>query len=162
MMVADDAYAGSETYYRLERVVKRFFNKKYFLPAHQGRACEHILAKTLVKPGDVIPMNYHFTTTKTHITLCGGRVEEIFTDEFINSDEVQKALLDISKGVDGATEKLKVLATAQEIKIKAGVEVDNTTIDNLWTEIANLNNQNIEIGATIDEAPALDSLVNLL
>lgn len=39
MMVADDAYAGSETFYRLEKVVKRFFNKKFFLPAHQGRAC---------------------------------------------------------------------------------------------------------------------------
>lgn len=83
MMIADDAYAGSETFYRLEKVVKRFFNKKFFLPAHQGRACEHILAKTLVKPGDVVPMNYHFTTTKTHITLCGGKVEEIFTDEAI-------------------------------------------------------------------------------
>ena len=48
MMIADDAYAGSETFYRLEKVVKRFFNKKFFLPAHQGRACEHILSKTLV------------------------------------------------------------------------------------------------------------------
>ena len=96
------------------------------------------------------------------LSLLTGYEEEIFTDEFINSDAVQKALSDISKGVDGATEKLKVLATAQEIKIKAGIEVDDTTINNLWTEIANLNNQNIEVGATIDEAPALDSLVNLL
>ena len=99
MMVADDAYAGSETFYRLEKVVKRFFNKKYFLPAHQGRACEHILAKTLVKPGDVVPMNYHFTTTKTHITLCGGKVEEIFTDEAIKitSDCPFKGNIDLVK-----------------------------------------------------------------
>ena len=39
MMIADDSYAGSETYYRLEKQAKRFFNKKYFIPAHQGRAC---------------------------------------------------------------------------------------------------------------------------
>ena len=99
MMVADDAYAGSETYFRLERVVRRFFNKKFFLPAHQGRACEHILAKTLVKPGDVVPMNYHFTTTKTHITLCGGKVEEIFTDEAIKmtSDCPFKGNIDLVK-----------------------------------------------------------------
>ena len=99
MMIADDAYAGSETFYRLEKVVKRFFNKKYFLPAHQGRACEHILSKTLVKPGDVVPMNYHFTTTKTHITLCGGRVEEIFTDEAIKmvSDCPFKGNIDLVK-----------------------------------------------------------------
>ena len=80
MMMADDSYAGSETFYRLESSISHFFGKKYFLPAHQGRACENILAKTLVKPGDVVPMNYHFTTTKTHINLCGGRVEEIFKD----------------------------------------------------------------------------------
>lgn len=83
MMIADDSYAGSETFYRLEQAVQKFFGKKYFLPAHQGRACEHILAKTLVKEGDVIPMNYHFTTTKAHITLAGGKVEEIFKDEAI-------------------------------------------------------------------------------
>ena len=74
MMIADDSYAGSETFYRLEAAVQKFFNKKLFLPAHQGRACEHILAKTLVKPGHVVPMNYHFTTTKTHIELCGLHV----------------------------------------------------------------------------------------
>ena len=83
MMIADDSYAGSETFYRLEEAVQKFFGKKYFLPAHQGRACENILAKTLVKEGDVVPMNYHFTTTKTHINLCGGRVEELFKDEAI-------------------------------------------------------------------------------
>ncbi|MBR2891981.1 MAG: tryptophanase [Bacilli bacterium] len=83
MMIADDSYAGSETFYRLEKAVQAFFGKEYFLPAHQGRACENILAKTLVKPGDVVPMNYHFTTTKTHINMCGGRVEEIFKDEAI-------------------------------------------------------------------------------
>ena len=78
MMIADDSYAGSQTFYRLEQAAQKFFGKPYFLPAHQGRACEHILAKSLVKPGDVVPMNYHFTTTKTHITMQGGRVEELF------------------------------------------------------------------------------------
>ena len=99
MMVADDAYAGSETFYKLERVCKKFFGKKYFLPAHQGRACENILAKTLVKSGDVVPMNYHFTTTKTHIQLCGGRVEEVFIDEAIKitSDCPFKGNIDLQK-----------------------------------------------------------------
>ena len=99
MMVADDSYAGSETFYRMEAAVQVFFGKKYFLPAHQGRACEHILAKTLVKENDVVPMNYHFTTTKTHIGLCGGRVEEIFKDEAINlvSDNLFKGDIDLDK-----------------------------------------------------------------
>ena len=102
MMIADDSYAGSETFYRLESIVKKFFGKKFFLPAHQGRACEHILAKTLVKPGDVVPMNYHFTTTKTHINLQGGEVVEIFKDEAIKlvSSEPFKGDIDIQKLLD--------------------------------------------------------------
>jgi tryptophanase len=99
MMIADDSYAGSETFYRLEKAVQRFFGKNYFLPAHQGRACEHILAKTLVKPGDVVPMNYHFTTTKTHINLQGGRVEELYKDEAIElvSNNPFKGDMDVVK-----------------------------------------------------------------
>ena len=99
MMVADDSYAGSETFYRLEKSVQNFFNKKYFLPAHQGRACEHILAKVFVKPGDVVPMNYHFTTTKTHIQLCGGSVVEVFNDEAIKitSSSLFKGDMDLVK-----------------------------------------------------------------
>eukprot|EP00667_Euglena_gracilis_P005531 EG_transcript_5572 len=81
MMIADDSYAGSATYTRLETKLRELFGMQYFLPAHQGRACEHILAKVFVKPGSVVPMNYHFTTTKAHITLCGGKVEEVVTDD---------------------------------------------------------------------------------
>ena len=99
MMIADDSYAGSATFYRLEEQVQKFFGKKYFIPAHQGRACEHILAKTLVSPGDVVPMNYHFTTTKTHISLCGGSVVEIFKDEAIElvSNNPFKGDIDLNK-----------------------------------------------------------------
>ena len=99
MMIADDSYAGSETYYRLEKNVQKFFGKQYFLPAHQGRACEHILAKTLVKPGHVVPMNYHFTTTKTHINMQGGRVEELYKDEAvkITSSDPFKGDMDLDK-----------------------------------------------------------------
>lgn len=99
MMIADDSYAGSETFYRMEAAVQKFFGKPYFLPAHQGRACEHILAKTLVKPGDVVPMNYHFTTTKTHISMQGGRVEELYKEEAvkITSSDPFKGDMDLVK-----------------------------------------------------------------
>jgi len=99
MMQADDSYAGSETYYRLEAVLQDIFAMKYFLPAHQGRACENIIAQTLVKPGQATIMNYHFTTTKAHITLNGGSVEEILTDEGfkIKSDVPFKGDIDIDK-----------------------------------------------------------------
>ena len=80
-MQAYDSYAGSETYNRLVKALKTVFKTEYFLPAHQGRACENIIAEAFVKPGDVVPMNFHFTTTKTHITRKGGRVEELVIEE---------------------------------------------------------------------------------
>ncbi|MDR0272983.1 MAG: tryptophanase, partial [Clostridiales bacterium] len=99
MLQADDSYAGSETYYRLESVLQDMFNMEYFLPAHQGRACEHIISRTLVKPDSTAIMNYHFTTTKAHICAMGGKVEEIIIDEGlqINSDLKFKGNLDIEK-----------------------------------------------------------------
>lgn len=81
MMVADDSYAGSETFYRLESALVELFGMEHYLPAHQGRACEHILAKVFVKRGDIVPMNYHFTTAKAHITEMGGDVLEIPVDD---------------------------------------------------------------------------------
>ncbi|MGD9873018.1 MAG: tryptophanase [Kiritimatiellia bacterium] len=99
MLVADDAYAGSQSFERLQKAVKDVFGKKYFLPAHQGRAAEHVIFQAYIKQGDVIPMNYHFTTTKAHIELPGGVIEEIFTDEAlkIKSRFPFKGNLDIGK-----------------------------------------------------------------
>jgi tyrosine phenol-lyase len=99
MMQADDAYAGSQSYVKLEASVLEVFNKKYFLPVHQGRAAENIISKVFIKPGDIIPMNYHFTTTKEHIMINGGTVEEIYFDEAlqIKTDNPFKGNLDIRK-----------------------------------------------------------------
>ncbi|MBP3353385.1 MAG: tryptophanase [Bacteroidales bacterium] len=97
MMQADDSYAGSETCNRLMKVIKEVFGTEYFLPAHQGRACENILAETFVKPGDVVPMNFHFTTTKAHITRKGGSVAELIRHEGLlpQSDNPFKGNFDI-------------------------------------------------------------------
>ena len=81
MMHADDAYAGSESFFRLETKIREIFGHHFFLPAHQGRACENILMKTYVREDSVVPMNFHFTTTKAHITINGGRVEELVCEE---------------------------------------------------------------------------------
>ncbi|MCL2528306.1 MAG: tryptophanase [Defluviitaleaceae bacterium] len=99
MLQADDSYAGSETYYRLESVLKDMFGMEHFLPAHQGRACEHIIARLLVKPESVAVMNYHFTTSKAHISAMGGLVEEIITDAGleIKSELPFKGNMDIDK-----------------------------------------------------------------
>jgi tryptophanase len=81
MMQSDDAYAGSESFYKLEESVREIFGYQYVLPCHQGRAAEHLLAKAFVKPGHIVPMNYHFTTTKAHFDLAGGKVLELYGPE---------------------------------------------------------------------------------
>ncbi|MEQ8201924.1 MAG: tryptophanase [Syntrophomonadaceae bacterium] len=99
MMVADDSYAGSETFTRLNKKIQEIFGTEYFLPTHQGRAAENILSQTFVTPGSIVPMNFHFTTTKSHIVLNGGRVEEIVIPEGleIESDYPFKGNTDIPR-----------------------------------------------------------------
>jgi tryptophanase len=99
MLHADDAYAGSQSFYRMEEAVREVFGKYYVLPVHQGRAAENIVSQAFIKKGDVIPMNYHFTTTKAHMELNGGTVLEIFTDEALKlkSSNPFKGNIDIEK-----------------------------------------------------------------
>lgn len=99
MLEADDSYAGSATFTKLEKKIEEIFGTKYFLPTHQGRACENIISQVYVTPGSIVPMNYHFTTTKAHISLNGGHVEEIFLEEALNltSDVSFKGNVDIDK-----------------------------------------------------------------
>src|SRR5512147_214237 len=99
MLRADDAYAGSQSYMRLEEAIREVFNCKYFLPVHQGRAAENIISKVFIKPGDVVPMNYHFTTTKAHIEINGGTILEIYTNEAlkVKSSHPFKGNLDVAK-----------------------------------------------------------------
>lgn len=99
MLLADDSYAGSETYFRLENKIKELFGTEFFLPTHQGRACENIISQVFVRPGTIVPMNYHFTTTKAHIEINGGSIEEIIIDEGIKvtSDFPFKGNMDVDK-----------------------------------------------------------------
>lgn len=99
MLRADDAYAGSQSFARLQAAVEEVFGTKYLLPVHQGRAAENVISKAFIKQGDVLPMNYHFTTTKAHMELNGGRLFEIYTDEAlkIKSTCPFKGNIDIDK-----------------------------------------------------------------
>lgn len=81
MMMGDEAYAGSRNYYHLEAAVREFYGYKYLIPTHQGRGAENILSKILIKPGDVIPGNMYFTTTRLHQELAGGTFADVIIDE---------------------------------------------------------------------------------
>jgi len=62
----DEAYAGSRSYYHLEDAVREVYGYPELVPTHQGRGAEHILSQVLIKPGDVVPGNMYFTTTRFH------------------------------------------------------------------------------------------------
>ena len=99
MLIADDSYAGSETFNRLTDKLTEIFHTRYFLPAHQGRAAENVLAEAFIRPGmgDIIPMNFHFTTAKAHFTRLGASVVELVIPEGIepNNDCLFKGNVDI-------------------------------------------------------------------
>ena len=98
-MQADDAYAGSQSFFRLQKAVEDVLGKKYYLPVHQGRAAENILSKAYIKSGNLIPMNYHFTTAMAHITENGGKIVELLYDEayVVNSSNPFKGNMNIEK-----------------------------------------------------------------
>jgi len=99
MMVSDDAYAGGESYYKMLDAVKDVLGFEYCVPVHQGRAAEHLLAKIFVKPGGVVPMNYHFTTTKAHFEMALGKVLEIYREDALQTESTNpfKGNLDLDK-----------------------------------------------------------------
>ena len=81
MMLGDEAYAGSRNFYHLEEAVREIYGYRYLVPTHQGRGAEHILSKIMISPGDVVPGNMYFTTTRLHQELAGGTFVDVIIDE---------------------------------------------------------------------------------
>lgn len=80
-MLGDEAYAGSKSYYKMEKAIKEFYGYEYIILTHQGRGAENILSQILIKKGDIVPGNMYFTTTRLHQELAGGKFEDIIIDE---------------------------------------------------------------------------------
>ncbi|MDR2341363.1 MAG: tryptophanase [Puniceicoccales bacterium] len=99
MLRADDSYAGSESFFRLRRTIEEVFGLPYFLPTHQGRACENIITNTFIGPKNIVLTNYHFTTIKAHVARLGGQIENMIIDEAFTpqSDYPFKGNFDLQK-----------------------------------------------------------------
>ncbi|AFY93913.1 tyrosine phenol-lyase [Chamaesiphon minutus] len=81
MMMGDESYAGSKNFYNLEEKIQKYYGYSYIIPTHQGRGAENILSQILIKPGDYVPGNMYFTTTRLHQELAGGTFVDVIIDE---------------------------------------------------------------------------------
>ncbi len=81
MELGDEAYAGSRSFFRLEQAVHDVYGWRHVIPTHQGRGAEHLLSRVLVRPGQIVPSNLYFTTSREHVVLAGGRWVDVSVPE---------------------------------------------------------------------------------
>ena len=81
MMMGDEAYAGSRNFLHLEETVRELFGFSHLVPTHQGRGAENLLSQIAIRPGQYVPGNMYFTTTRYHQERNGGIFADVICDE---------------------------------------------------------------------------------
>jgi tyrosine phenol-lyase len=99
MMLGDEAYAGSRNFIHLQEVVREYYGFKHVVPTHQGRGAENLLSSICIKPGDYVPGNMYFTTTRAHQERNGANFVDIIIDDAHDSQRELpfKGNIDIGK-----------------------------------------------------------------
>ena len=107
LMMGDESYAGSRSYYNLEKSVQDIIGYKYFVPTHQGRGAENVLFPILIKKGQYVLSNMHFDTTKAHVELKGGRAVNLVIEDAYDTQKEHpfKGNFDVEKLVQFIEEK---------------------------------------------------------
>ncbi|QIR37816.1 tyrosine phenol-lyase [Tolypothrix sp. PCC 7910] len=153
IMVGDEAYAGSKNFYSLEETIQKYYGYRYILPTHQGRGAENILSQILIKPGDYIPGNMYFTTTRLHQELAGGTFVDVIIDEAHDSRSLQpfKGNVDLQKLTDlikrvGA-ERIPYISVAGTVNMAGGQPISMANLRAVY-ELAKNHGIRIILDAT--------------
>jgi tyrosine phenol-lyase len=114
MMRGDESYAGSESFYRMERVARELTGFRHIIPTHQGRAAERILFQVMCRPEHIVPNNTHFDTTRANIEFTGARAVDLPVPEAADT----QALVDFKGNMDvAALERLIEAEGAERIPL---------------------------------------------
>lgn len=81
LLIGDESYAGSDSFFRFEKVVQNLTGYNYVIPTHQGRAAEHLLFSICCTAGSVVPSNNHFDTTRANIEQTGAQAVDLVIAE---------------------------------------------------------------------------------
>jgi tryptophanase len=86
LLTGDESYAGCKNYFHFEDTIRNVTGFKHIIPVHQGRAGEHLLYSSILKPGDMVPSNTHFDTTRANIEYLGANAVDLLIDEGLRPD----------------------------------------------------------------------------
>jgi tyrosine phenol-lyase len=137
MMLGDEAYAGSRNFYHLEASVQNYYGYRFVVPTHQGRGAEHLISQALIHPGQFIPGNMYFTTTRLHQELAGGIFVDVIIDEAhdpanlhpfkgnIDLDKLEKLIKDVGP------EKVAYVSLAGTVNMAGGQPVSIANVRQL-------------------------------
>ncbi len=137
MMLGDEAYAGSRNFYHLEDAVRRFYGYRFLVPTHQGRGAEHLISRTLIKPGDHVPGNMYFTTTRLHQELAGATFHDVIVDEAHDPESMHpfKGNVDLGKVerliAEVGAERIPYLSLAGTVNMAGGQPVSMANVREL-------------------------------
>jgi tyrosine phenol-lyase len=125
MELGDEAYAGSRSFFRLERAMHDVYGYRHLIPTHQGRGAEHLLAKLLVADGKLVPSNLYFTTSRAHVELAGGKWVDVSIPEASDPQSLHPFkgdvdLIALERVLDAAAERVAFVRVETCVNMAGG------------------------------------------
>lgn len=153
MMIGDEAYAGSKNFLHLQDIVREYYGFKHIIPTHQGRGAENLLSRLMIKPGDYVPGNMYFTTTRYHQEANGATFRDIIIDEAHDSQAQVpfKGNVDLNKLQslidEVGADKIPYICLAVTVNLAGGQPVSMANMKAV-NEIAHKNGIKVFLDAT--------------